>query len=153
MVPPQSAPKFVRESTLAAANGFLDVDKFTLQHKNYPNIFGLGDVCNLPTGKTASAIFTQTQVVMENLRIAMGSEGAVKHYNGYAACPMFVGDKKLMMIEFAYDNKADPSFYADQTSVARKSFYYIKKELFPFVYWNLMPRGLWKGASSFKRLD
>jgi len=34
------------------SNYLLDVDHETLQHKKYKNIFGLGDVCNLPTSKT-----------------------------------------------------------------------------------------------------
>jgi sulfide:quinone oxidoreductase len=29
-----------------------DVDHETLQHRKYPNVFGIGDVCNLPTTKT-----------------------------------------------------------------------------------------------------
>lgn len=33
-----------------------DVDKETLQHKKYPNIFGIGDCTNLPTSKTAAAV-------------------------------------------------------------------------------------------------
>jgi sulfide:quinone oxidoreductase len=57
-VPPQSAPEFIRKSELAAANGWLDVDKNTLQHNKFPNIFGMGDAANLPTGKTAAAVFS-----------------------------------------------------------------------------------------------
>ncbi len=34
------------------SNFLLDIDHETLQHKKYKNIFGLGDVCNLPTSKT-----------------------------------------------------------------------------------------------------
>jgi sulfide:quinone oxidoreductase len=57
IVPPQTAPSFVRDSPLAAANGWLDVDHSSLQHNKYKNIFGLGDICNLPTAKTAAAVF------------------------------------------------------------------------------------------------
>ena len=32
-------------------------------------------------------------------------------YNGYNSCPMFVGDKKLMMIEFKYENLPAETFY------------------------------------------
>ena len=56
-VPPQSAPEFVSVSDLAAPNGFLDVDKETMQSNKYPNVFGLGDICNIPTAKTAAAIY------------------------------------------------------------------------------------------------
>ena len=58
IVPPQSAPEFVAKSELAHENGYLDVNINTLQHNKYNNIFGLGDVANLPTSKTAAAIFS-----------------------------------------------------------------------------------------------
>lgn len=58
IVPPQTAPDFIVNSKLAAANGFVDVDKFTLRHNKYPNVFSLGDVANLPTAKTAAGVFS-----------------------------------------------------------------------------------------------
>lgn len=70
--PPQSAPEFISKSELAAANGWLDVNINTLQHNKFKNVFGLGDVCNLPTAKTAAAIFSQTPVVVNNILVEMG---------------------------------------------------------------------------------
>jgi sulfide:quinone oxidoreductase len=84
-----------------------------LQHNKFKNIFGLGDVCNLPTAKTAAAIFSQTPVVVNNLLVEMGKSKNIGSYNGYSSCPLFVGDNKLMMIEFKYGGVADESFYSD----------------------------------------
>lgn len=142
--PPQSAPEFIRENQdLAAANGWLDVDIHTLQHNKFKNVFGCGDICNLPTAKTAAAIFSQAPAVVHNLLKEMAlSEGGQKKYHGYSSCPVFVGDDKLMLIEFAYGAKAQTTFFKDQTK-PNHFFYRLKKNLFPAVYWNLMPRGLW----------
>lgn len=43
--------KFLADAGLISntSNGLLDVDKETLRHNKYKNIFGIGDVCNLPT--------------------------------------------------------------------------------------------------------
>lgn len=35
-------------------------------------------------------------------------------YDGYASCPLFVGDKKLILAEFKYDGVVDETFYNDQ---------------------------------------
>jgi sulfide:quinone oxidoreductase len=43
---------------LAAGNGFVDVNIETLRHNKYSNVFSLGDVSNLPTAKTAAAVFS-----------------------------------------------------------------------------------------------
>jgi len=56
VTPPMSAPDFIKRSPLADAGGWVDVDKHTLQHKQYDNIFGIGDASNLPTSKTGAAI-------------------------------------------------------------------------------------------------
>lgn len=58
VVPPQTAPKNVRESPLAAASGMVDVKKETLQHNKFENVFALGDVANIPAAKTAAGVFS-----------------------------------------------------------------------------------------------
>lgn len=120
-----------------------------MQHNKYKNVFGLGDVCNLPTAKTAAAVFSQTPVVVNNILVEMGQSPRVGHYSGYSSCPLFVGDGKLMMIEFKYGAEADETFFADQT-VPRSLFYYMKKEVFPRGYFSMMPTGNWFGRAVFK---
>lgn len=52
VTPPMKAPLFIKESALADAGGWVDVDPYTLQHKKFANVFGIGDCANLPTSKT-----------------------------------------------------------------------------------------------------
>lgn len=46
----------------------LDVDKHTLQHKRYSNIFGVGNVCNVPTVASESATLHQAVTVAQNIQ-------------------------------------------------------------------------------------
>jgi len=71
-------------------------------------------------------------------------------YTGYNSCPLFVGDKKLMMIEFKYDNLPNETFYSGQTT-PNWMFYMMKKEVFPWVYFNVMPTGRWFGRDMFSK--
>lgn len=64
-IPPMSAHSYISESSLADANGFLDVDKGTLVHKKHRNIWGLGDCTNTPNSKTAAAVFSQTETLVQ----------------------------------------------------------------------------------------
>jgi len=57
-VPRFNPPKFIRESGLGDAAGYVDVDKYTLQHKKHKNIWSLGDCSSLPNSKTAAAVFS-----------------------------------------------------------------------------------------------
>jgi sulfide:quinone oxidoreductase len=62
-----SPHEFLSKSLLADANGFVDVNKETLQHKKYPNIFAIGDCTNIPTSKTAAAIAGSNSILVRNL--------------------------------------------------------------------------------------
>jgi len=54
------AHPYIAESGLGDATGFLNVDKFTMRHNQYGNIWGLGDCTSVPCAKTAAAVFSQT---------------------------------------------------------------------------------------------
>lgn len=56
MTPPMGPPAVLKGSSLDDAGGWLDVNKYNLQHKAYANVFGIGDCTNLPTSKTAAAV-------------------------------------------------------------------------------------------------
>ena len=57
VTPPMSSPDVLKANkALSDQAGFLDVNKETLQHVTYKNIFGVGDCTNIPTAKTAAAV-------------------------------------------------------------------------------------------------
>jgi sulfide:quinone oxidoreductase len=135
VTPPQSAPDFVKNSPLANAAGWLDVDKHTLQHTKYPNIFGAGDAASLPASRTGAAIRKQAPVLVDNLIAAMQGKLLTTKYHGYSSCPIITGYDKLVLAEFDYDNQPVETFPFDQ-SKERWSMYQMKKFLLPYLYWN-----------------
>lgn len=56
VTPPMGPPDVLINSPVSDEIGWVDVNKETLQHKKYPNIFGIGDCTNLPTSRTAAAV-------------------------------------------------------------------------------------------------
>ena len=135
VTPPQSAPNFVRNSSLANAAGWVDVDKNTLQHVRFTNVFSLGDAAGLPTAKTGAAIRKQVPVLVENLIHLMKQETLIPAYDGYSSCPLVTGYGKVVMAEFDYDNKPKETFPFDQ-SKERYSMYFLKRYMLPWMYWN-----------------
>lgn len=140
VTPPQSAPDFVRNSTLANAAGWVDVDKSTLQHVRYPNIFSLGDASGLPTSKTGAAIRKQAPVLVENVLSAIDKKKLKASYTGYTSCPLVTGYGKLVLAEFDYNNQPMETFPFDQ-SKERWSMYQLKKQVLPWLYWNKILTG------------
>ncbi|HEX2530545.1 MAG TPA: FAD/NAD(P)-binding oxidoreductase [Burkholderiaceae bacterium] len=140
VVPPQSAPGFIRNSPLADANGWLEVDKNSLRHVRYPNVFGLGDCTSTPNSKTAAAIKSQAPVLVKNLLQAIDGLGNAAQYDGYAACPLTTSVGKVMLAEFTYGGVISPSFKADPR-VPRRFYWWLKKWFMPFLYWNFILKG------------
>jgi len=142
VVPPQSAPDFIKESRLANVDGWVEVDPGTLQHTRYANVFGLGDVTNTPNAKTGAAVRKQAPVLVAGM-LDMMAHGAIQHskrYNGYTSCPLVTGYGKLVLAEFDYNNKPDPSFPFDTTK-ERRSMYFMKTRMLPTMYWQGMLKG------------
>lgn len=67
VTPPMSATDFVSGIELAGEGGWVEVDKHTLQHTRFANVFEIGDASNLPTSKTGDAVRKQAPVLVRNL--------------------------------------------------------------------------------------
>ena len=145
--PPSVAPKFVRESSLVNEAGWVDVDKQSMQHTKYPNIFSLGDVSSLPTAKTGAAVRKQAPVVVENIDLMIKQNKiGTKAYNGYSSCPLVTDYGKMVLAEFDYDNKFTPDPKLKQMLVFDSAkehwrLWMLKKYGLPYLYWNKMMKG------------
>lgn len=145
LVPTMSAHSFIADSTLAfqegEQKGWLAVDKFTLQHVKYPNIFGIGDVTGIPNSKTGAAIRKQYPIVAKNLLSVIDGKAPTEKYDGYSSCPLVTEIGKVMLAEFGYDGKVMPSFPLDP-AIPRKLYWFFKRYLLPKLYWYGMLKGI-----------
>ena len=142
VTPPMSAPDFLKGSALANPAGFVDVDRQTLRHQRFPNVFALGDASSLPTSKTAAAVHAQAPILVEYLMAALEGSSAASRYDGYTSCPVVTGYGKLIMAEFDYEGNPKETFPFDQRK-ERLSMYPVKKYLLPRMYWSGMLKGRW----------
>ena len=141
--PPQCAPDFVRESPLADSAGWVDVDQNTLRHKQFSNIWGLGDAMNAPNAKTAAAARMQAPIVANNLLEDMGLVSGIAHYNGYGSCPLTVERGKIVLAEFGYGGKLLPSFpqWVINGQKPSRLAWVLKEKILPPIYWKAMLKG------------
>ncbi|MGB7299402.1 MAG: TIGR01244 family sulfur transferase [Burkholderiaceae bacterium] len=143
VVPPQSAPDFIRVSPLADVAGWVDVDPGTLRHVNFDNVFALGDVGNMPNAKTAAAARKQAPVVAHNVLVNRGAKATDVNYDGYGSCPLTVERGKAVLAEFVYGGKLAPSFpnwLIDGTRASRAAWL-LKERVLPPFYWGAMLKG------------
>ncbi|AKK25570.1 FAD/NAD(P)-binding oxidoreductase [Mycobacterium sp. EPa45] len=143
-VPRQSAPDWIKVSPLSTGddNGYVDLDKFTMQHVRYPNVFGLGDAGSTPNSKTGAAIRKQAPVVVDNIDAYLAGRPLAARYGGYSSCPIVTSSHDMLLAEFDYDLKLDPSFPILDPTKPHRPYWYMKKYGLPWLYWNLMLKGL-----------
>lgn len=143
--PPQGAPDFVEQSPLAIADGdgkgYIEVDKFTLQHKRYPNIFALGDAAGIPMGKTGGSVRKQAPVLVENLiSVASGGKASAK-YDGYTVCPLVTRHGRVVLAEFDYSLKPRGTVPLIDNTKEQYLFWVMKVYILQPMYWYGMLRG------------
>ena len=143
VAPPQRAPKFVRDSELSSPNsfGWVPVDRHSLLHRHFANVYSLGDVCDAPTSKTGAAIRRQAPVVVANVLATLSGREPVARYDGYAACPFTTARGKMLLAEFDYSLTPHPTIPLINTQRERYDMWLVKRFGLPFFYWNVMLRG------------
>lgn len=153
-VPPMSAPKLLAESNkdLVDHAGYLKINKATLQHDVFPNIFGIGDCTNLPTSKTAAAAAGQVGILYKNLSCIMSGKDSSSKYDGYTSCPLVTGFGGCILAEFDYNLQPLETFPLIDQSKEHLSMYIMKKDFMPFLYWYGMVRGHWSGPNILRKM-
>ena len=145
VVPPQSAPDFLKASPLAVAGehgGWVEADRNSLQHPRYPNVFSLGDASGVPAAKTGAAVRKQAPVLVANLLDVAAGRPPTARYEGYSSCPFITARHRVLLAEFDYSLRPHPTIPFVDTARERYDMWLLKRYGLPFLYWNLMLRGL-----------
>jgi NADPH-dependent 2,4-dienoyl-CoA reductase/sulfur reductase-like enzyme len=153
VTPPMNAVPVVRDcKELSNQDGYLEIDKFNLQHVRFPNIFGIGDCTSLPTSKTAAAVAGQLGVLRRNLGAALEGKPLEAAYDGYTSCPLVTGKNSCILAEFDFSAPPQPleTFPINQAK-ERSSMYWMKAHVMPPLYFHGMLRGYWEGPAVFRK--
>ena len=143
-VPRQSAPDWIKSSPLSTGdpNGYVDIDKHTMQHVRYPNMFSLGDAGSSPNSKTGAAIRKQAPVVVDNIDAFLNNQPLRAALQRLRVVP----DRHVVARDAAgrvrLRPELTPSIPLLDPTKPHRAYWYLKKYGLPFMYWNLMLKGL-----------
>ncbi|KAJ5833777.1 hypothetical protein N7474_002088 [Penicillium riverlandense] len=152
VVPKMGPHSFVKQSPLANDAGFVDVDDGTTRHKRYPNVWSAGDASSLPTSKTAAAVTAEAPVLVQNMLLSMEGKQPQATYDGYTSCPLLTEFGKVLLAEFKYGGQPKETFgnwFGIDQIEPRRAFYHLKKDFFPWVYFNSFVKGTWGGPKGW----
>lgn len=145
-VPPHRGNPAVAAAGLGDEDGWLRVDRHTLQSTVDSRVFGLGDGVDVPTSKAGAVAHFQAEVLEHNLLRVMDGLPPDEHSDGHANCFIETGDGKAMLIDFNYDTEPLPGKFplpglGPFSLLAETEFNHWGKLGFRWVYWNLLLRG------------
>ena len=144
-VPPQSAPDWLKATSLPAAGdptGFVEVDPETLRHVRYPNVWSLGDAAATKNSKSGGALREQTLVLAKNLRHVLQGKPPKDTYDNYSVCPFTVSRSTVVFAEFDDGYRPKPTIpFWNNLARERRLAWIFDRHILPWVYWNLILKG------------
>ena len=134
LVPPHRGQKVIEDSALGDERGWVPVDKNTLKHTKFENIWAIGDTTNIPISKSGSVAHYEASVAADAIMASVKGVAPPKHiYDGKVMCFLETGQGQATTIQFDYDHPP-----VSPTPARR---WHWAKALFNKTYWHTVPQG------------
>ena len=134
LVPPHRGQEVIERSGLGDERGWVPVDKNTLKHTQFPDIWAVGDTTNIPISKSGSVAHYEATVAAAEIAAEVNGEAPPAHvYDGKVMCFLETGQGKATTIQFDYDHPP-----VSPTPARR---WHWAKALFNKTYWHTVPQG------------
>ena len=89
--PPSRQHQFLLDSGVCDSQGMVDVNRYTLQHNRFENIFAIGDCISGQTTRTYTGAIQQNPIVKHNVLQYLHGEECNAIYDGYQYMPAYLG--------------------------------------------------------------
>jgi len=134
LVPPHRGQEVIEKSGLGDERGWVPVDKNTLKHAHFADIWAIGDTTSIPISKSGSVAHYEATVAAAEIAAEVKGEAPPTHvYDGKVMCFLETGQGKATTIQFDYDHPPV------SPSPARR--WQRAKALFNKTYWHTVPQG------------
>jgi len=131
-IPPHHGNDMVAEAGLGE-DGWVAVDRHTLEADNAENVYAIGDIADVPTSKAGSVAHYEAGTVAKRITSRVRDEVPTAVYEGKTVCFLEAGLEEATFVEFGY---GDEPVVREPTSALHWS-----KLAYNEAYW-LTARGL-----------
>lgn len=147
-IPVNMGAEFVEESDMGDDDdlNFIPTDKYTLQSRDFKNIFVIGDATNVPTSKAGSVAHFMADVLTENVLAFTQDKPLPARFDGHANCFIETGFGKAALIDFNYDTEPLPGKYpvpviGPMSLLKETRLNHAGKMGFRWLYWHMLLTG------------
>jgi NADH dehydrogenase, FAD-containing subunit len=143
IVPLNKGADFIGASGLGDDLNFVPVNKQTLQHGEFKNIFVIGDAAAVPASKAGSVVHFEAETVFENILSVIQNKEVEAKFDGHANCYVETGFGKAALIDFNYDTEPLPGTYpvpgVGPFKLLKTTWInHLGKLFFRWLYWNIL---------------
>ncbi len=118
LIPPHHGQKFLTDSGMAGQSGYVDVDKFKLNYKDYDNVFVIGDAANFPM-KVGALGHSGAAYVAGKISSDIYGGISNSNFDGNMGCSSVYADETAFTLSFDYNSQPFVNF-------TTKSDYFLK---------------------------
>lgn len=134
LVPPHRGQELLISVGMADESGYVDVDRFHLNYKNYDNVFVVGDATNLPISKAGATAHFEAEYLANRISSEINGNAFFESYNGEVACTTITGPNQGITLFFSYTKPPRANFQS-------RSDYFLKWTSSD-TYFSAMIRGI-----------
>ncbi len=110
-VPVNKGAEVIGRSGMGDELNYVETDKQTLQARNWPNVWVIGDASDVPTAKAGSVAHFMGEVLVENLCHAIHGQPLPGAFDGHANCFIESGAGRALLIDYSYTVEPLPGRY------------------------------------------
>lgn len=145
-VPTNKGDEMIARSGMGDDLNFVPTHKATLQSKNWPNIFVLGDATDIAASKAGSVAHFEAEILTDNILHYIAGEPLKEEFDGHANCFVETGNGKALLIDFNYTHEpVEGTFPLPGIGPLRllkeSRINHMGKLAFRWIYWNMLLKG------------
>ncbi|HOY04476.1 MAG TPA: FAD/NAD(P)-binding oxidoreductase [Saprospiraceae bacterium] len=145
-VPTNKGDAVIERSGLGDDLNFVPTHKATLQSKEWPNIFVLGDATNIAASKAGSVAHFEAEILTDNILRFIAGEPLKEEFDGHANCFIETGNGKALLIDFNYTHEPVEGTFpfpgiGPLRLLKESRINHMGKLAFRWIYWNMLLKG------------
>ncbi|WP_458208474.1 NAD(P)/FAD-dependent oxidoreductase [Haladaptatus sp. NG-SE-30] len=126
-IPPHSGDDLIKEAGLGD-DGWVSVDKQTLEATDAENVYAIGDTADVPTSKAGSVAHYEAGVVADRLASRIRGRTPTARFEGKTVCFIESGMDEATFVEFEYGRQPtvrDPSKFVHWAKLSYNESYWL----------------------------
>ncbi|MDZ4682988.1 MAG: FAD/NAD(P)-binding oxidoreductase [Saprospiraceae bacterium] len=145
-VPTNKGDEVIARSGMGDDLNYVPTNKATLQSKNWPNIFVLGDASDIPASKAGSVAHFEAEILTDNILHYIAGEPLKEEFDGHANCFVETGNGKALLIDFNYTHEPVEGTFpfpgiGPLRLLKESRINHMGKLAFRWIYWNMLLKG------------